>query len=213
MKICPQCNSMFPDEERFCELDGTPLVSENELLPASVCSSSRPRTNSILIVAAVLGLIVGVLPVLLYFSLTAKEGVQNANHLPANSTTARPQFPAQLSQPAPVASPSPSVESSPSPSPESSPSPQSSPQRIELSSSPISTAAEGKDKTGPVVIKLQTGVRIEADEAWQTGEGIWYRKGSLVTVIDPKEVKTIERLKPQSAATPQPTASPQPSLQ
>jgi hypothetical protein len=63
------------------------------------------------------------------------------------------------------------------------------------------------------VIKLQTGVRIEADEAWQTGEGIWYRKGSVVTVIDPKEVKTIERLKPQSAASPQPTASPQPSLQ
>jgi len=212
MKSCPQCNSMFPDEERFCELDGTPLVSEDELLPAFVSSPSRPRTNSILIVAAVLGLVVGVLPVLLYFSLTAKEGVQNANHLPANSTTTK-QFPAQLSQPAPVASPSPSVESSPSPSPESAPSPQSSPQRIELSSSPISTAAGGKDKTGPVVIRLQTGVTIEADEAWQTGEGIWYRKGSLVTVIDPKEVKTIERLKPQSAATPQPTASPQPSLQ
>ena len=212
MKSCPQCNSMFPDEERFCELDGTPLVSEDELLPASVSSPSRPRTNSILIVAAVLGLVVGVLPVLLYFSLTAKEGVQNANHLPANSTTTK-QFPAQLSQPAPVASPSPSVESSPSPSPESAPSPQSSPQRIELSSSPVSTAAGGKDKTGPVVIKLQNGVTIEADEAWQTGEGIWYRRGSIVTVIDPKEVKTIERLKPQSTPSSQPTASPQPSLQ
>ncbi len=93
MKICPQCNSMFPDEERFCELDGTPLVSEDELLPASVSSPSRPRTNSILIVAAVLGLVVGVLPVLLYFSLTAKEGVQNSNHQPANSTIAQPQFP------------------------------------------------------------------------------------------------------------------------
>jgi hypothetical protein len=91
--------------------------------------------------------------------------------------------------------------------------PQSSPQRIELSSSPISTAAGGKDKTGPVVIKLRTGVTIEADEAWQTGEGIWYRRGSIVTVIDPKEVKTIERSKPQSAESPQPTASPQPSLQ
>jgi hypothetical protein len=213
MKSCPQCKSTFPDEERFCELDGTPLVSEDASLPTSVSSPSRPRTNSILIVAAVLGLVVGVLPVLLYVSLTGKGSVQNANHLPANSTIAQPQFPTQLSQPAPVASTSPSVEPSPSPSPVSSPSLQSSPKRIELSSSPISTAAGGKDKTGPVVIKLQTGVTIEADEVWQTGEGIWYRRGSIVSVIDPKEVKTIERSKPQSAPSPLPTASPQPSLQ
>ena len=213
MKSCPQCKSTFPDEERYCELDGTPLESEDVSLPASVSSPNRPRTNSILIVAAVLGLVVGVLPVLLYFSLTGKDGVQNANHLRANPTNAQPQFPAQLSQPAPVAGTTPSVEPSPSPSPASSPSPQSSPQQIELSSSPISTAAGGKDKTGPVVIKLRTGVTIEADEAWQTGEGIWYRRGSVVTVIDPKEVKTIERSKPQSAESPQPTASPQPSLQ
>jgi hypothetical protein len=212
MKSCPQCKSMFPDEERFCELDGTPLVSEDELLPESVRSPSRPRTNSILIVAAVLGLIVGVLPVLFYVLLTGK-GVQKANHLPANSTIAQPQFPAQPSQPVPVASMRPSVEPSPSPSPEPSPSRQSSPQRIELSSSPVSTTAGGKGKTGPVVITLQTGATIEADEAWQTGEGIWYRRGSLVTVIDPKEVKAIERSKPQSAASPQPTASPEPSLQ
>jgi hypothetical protein len=210
MKSCPQCKSTFPDEERFCELDGTPLVNEDSWSPAPVSNANRPRTNSILIVAAVLGLIVGVLPVLLYISLTGKADVQNSNHLPANSTIAQPQFPTQLSRPVPAASPSPSAEASPSPSPEISPSPQSSPQRIELSSSPISTAAGVKDKSGPVLIRLQSGVTIEAEEAWQTAEGIWYRKGSVLALLDPKEVKAIEKSKPESVASPTPHASPKP---
>ena len=27
MKRCPECNSLFPDAEHFCEVDGTPLVT------------------------------------------------------------------------------------------------------------------------------------------------------------------------------------------
>jgi hypothetical protein len=57
--------------------------------------------------------------------------------------------------------------------------------------SPISTA-RGKD-SGPLTIKLNTGVTIEADEAWQTSEGIWYRKGGMVALLDPKDIKAVEK--------------------
>ena len=26
MKICPTCNKEFPDDQKFCKYDGTPLV-------------------------------------------------------------------------------------------------------------------------------------------------------------------------------------------
>jgi hypothetical protein len=52
------------------------------------------------------------------------------------------------------------------------------------------------------MIKLQTGSTIEAEEAWQNGEGIWYRKGGVVSLLDPKDVKAIEK---------PPAPSPQPS--
>jgi hypothetical protein len=67
-----------------------------------------------------------------------------------------------------------------------------------------------KDKSGPVLIRLQSGVTIEAEEAWQTAEGIWYRKGSVLALLDPKEVKAIEKSKPESVASPTPHASPKP---
>jgi hypothetical protein len=59
-----------------------------------------------------------------------------------------------------------------------------------------------------VVITLDSGVTIEADDAWQTGEGIWYRKHGVVALLDPKNVKTIKKASPEPQ--PSPSASPSP---
>jgi hypothetical protein len=58
-----------------------------------------------------------------------------------------------------------------------------------------------------VIIRLTDGANIEADEAWQTVEGIWYRKGSIVALLNPKQVKAIEKV---AAATPPPSPSQSP---
>jgi len=34
---------------------------------------------------------------------------------------------------------------------------------------------------------------IEADEAWQTAEGVWYRKGGMLALLDPKDIKSVEK--------------------
>jgi hypothetical protein len=59
-----------------------------------------------------------------------------------------------------------------------------------LPSSPVS-AGSGNARA-PVVIRLNNGAVIKADEAWQKREGIWYRQGSVVTLIKRDRARTIE---------------------
>ena len=203
MKRCPECNSLFPDAEHFCELDGATLVTAE---PSAGVAPQPKSSQSLLPVAVVMGILLGVVLSLLYFAMSRQTTQENSNTI-GSSSSARSQEVVQPLQRAPAASPSveASVEPSASPSVES-PSPQSSPAQLELSSSdPISTAGA---KGIPVVIRLNNGLTIEADEAWQTGEGIWYRKHGIVTLLDPKNVKAVERVSP---AAPQPSAATSPS--
>jgi hypothetical protein len=78
---------------------------------------------------------------------------------------------------------------------EPSPSVQPTPAQPKLSTNPISTT-HGQEPSGPVTIKLDGGVTIEADEAWQTAEGIWYRKGGMVSMLNPKDIKAIDKKVP-----------------
>ena len=212
MKRCPECNSFFPDAEHFCELDGTPLVTlddaHNSVSIDRTGAVPHPKSSrSLLPIGALAGILLGVLLFLVYFAMSRQTAQENSN-TPSSSSSARQQESLHPLQPAPLvtASPSfePSVEPSASPSIET-PSPQNSSAPLELSSSnPISTAPGAKGGSDPVVIRLHSGVTIEADAAWQTAEGIWYRKRSVVSLLDPKSVKAIEKVSP---ATPQPSAS------
>ena len=199
MRHCPECDSFFPDTEQFCEVDGTPLET---------VVVAQPKSNGWLLpIGALIGILLAVLAFLVYFVMSSRQSAQENSNTISSSSSAQQQV-VNPRQPAPPAtdnaSPEPSEEPSASPSVET-PSPQSNPTQVELSgSNPISTA--GGKGSGPVVIRLQSGATIEADEAWQTGEGIWYRKRSVVSLLDPKNVKTIEKVSP----APQPSASPSP---
>ena len=213
MKRCPECNSVFPDAEQFCELDGTLLVTVDETpdsLPVDRAGVvPQPQSSlGLLPIGVLAGIILGGLLVLFYFAMSRQTAQENSNVTSSSSSAPQQEFlnPRQPARTATAdASPEPSAEPSPSPSIET-PSPQSSSPQVELSNSPVSTAAGAKGN--PVVIRLQSGLTIEADEAWQTGEGIWYRKHGVVSLLDPKNVKTIERVSP---AAPQPSASSSPS--
>ena len=207
MKRCPECDSFFPDAEHFCEVDGTELVSvDNAPNPMPLLKSSR----TLLPIGVLTGILLGILLSLVYFAMSRQSAEENSNTTSSNSSAQQQEF-LQPQQPLPPAtaspSPEPSVEPSASPSIET-PSPQNSP-HVELSSSnPISTAPGASGRSNPVVITLDTGATIEADDAWQTGEGIWYRKHGVVSLLDPKNVKTIQKVSP---AQPQPSASGSPS--
>ena len=204
MKRCPKCDSFFPDAEHFCELDGTALVGVAD-------APNQKFDRTLLPIGVIAGILLGILLSLVYFAMSRKPAEENPGTTSSSSST-RPQVFPQPQQPAPPATASPSVEPSVEPSASPSvetPSPQNSSAHTELSSSnPISTATAENGRSNPVVITLNSGATIEADEAWQTGEGIWYRKHGVVSLLDPKNIKTIEKVPP---AKPQPSASGSPS--
>ena len=187
MKRCPQCLFLYPDSDEHCDFDKTPLeVVDDSALDAA---TTRPTKSRGLPIAAAIGLILGVLVFGIYYAVSYKKAI-------ATEPTTQ-SVPLQVS-PSPVATPSPSPESSPSPSP----SPSSSPRNAENSLStahsratvdPVSTSGPGMGNRqgGKPVIVLVSGGKIEADEAWRTKDGVWYRRNGIVTLLKAGQVKAI----------------------
>ncbi|MBA3357447.1 MAG: hypothetical protein H0U18_16205 [Pyrinomonadaceae bacterium] len=240
MKRCPECDSSFPDTDKFCELDGAQLVedysdSNPNLLappadldpqpgsPAEVMGAggyqhsgeARFRLNwKILAIVAVAGVAIGIVLFIVYQRITREVPGQSSNESSNEAVTQR-QIPLLPSRPSPTASASPSAEPSPSPSATRPPAVQAESPRVTLSSSPVSTGGDGKSRRGPVTVRLTNGTSLEADEVWETGEGIWYRRRGVVTLLQRSQVKAIEKEKPplaspSSVATPTPSPSTSP---
>jgi hypothetical protein len=185
MKRCPQCLFLYPDSDEHCDFDKTPLeVVDDSALDAA---TTRPAKRRSLPIAAVIGLILGVLTFAIYYAVSHQTGKASAETTPESVT--------QVS-PLPTATPSPSPEASPSPSP--SPSPKTAANGVSTAhsratSDPVSTSGPGMGNRqgGKPVIVLVSGGKIEADEAWRTKDGVWYRRNGIVTLLKSGQVKAI----------------------
>lgn len=239
MKRCPKCYSSFPDTEQFCELDGTTLVRDysdsNPNLSApgeqwdrqagglpvlgargyQVSAEERLRQNwKLLAIAAVAAMTAGIVLFLVYQRMGRGIHEQTSEQTGSSAAVTQEQVPLVPFRPSPFSSPSPSPEPSPSPSEMPSPAVKTESARVALSSSPVSTGGDEKTRRGQVTIQLMNGTSVEADEVWETREGIWYRRRGVVTLLERGQVKAIERAtekaSPASGATPSssPTASP-----
>jgi hypothetical protein len=203
MKRCPECDSVFPDFNRFCDLDGTPLVEEETSDPPE--ENAAPSSSwKLLAMGAVAGLALGVVLFVIYYALTRREQPQVARV--STNASVIPQ-PPPLLRAEPISNPSPSPSASPSPSPTASPSPSPKPSPpVKLSSSPVSTGTAPQK----VTIRLRNGASIDADEAWEGKEGIWYRQRGVVALLDPAQIKSIDRPAPEPSPSPSPSASASP---
>ncbi len=230
MKRCAECDSSFPDTDQFCELDGAQLVADysdsnpNLLVPPADRSpqpgsrlgteeageyqhsrEARLRQNwKILAIVAVAGVAIGIVLFILY-QRTTREAPEQSSNESSNEAVTQQQMPLLPSRPSPYASASPSAEPAPSPSAMPSPAAQAESPRVALSSSPVSTGRDEKTRRGPVTIRLTNGTSVEADEVWETGEGIWYRRRGVVTLLERNQVKAFEKA---SSAAPSPAATP-----
>jgi hypothetical protein len=230
MKRCPQCGLSFPDTDQFCDVDGTllaedysasnPVVSDRtkrevqEIREVDLTdgrSHLRQNWNTLAIVAVgtVAGVAIGLVLFLVYHEITRQPSNQNSNESSSNVAVTQGQTSLPPSRPSPVGSVSPSPETSPSPTARPSPAAQAESARVQLSSSPISTGGAEKTRNGAVTIRLANGTAVEADEVWETGEGIWYRRRGVVTLLERTQVKAIERgSRAPSLSAPIPASSP-----
>ena len=62
-------------------------------------------------------------------------------------------------------------------------------------------------QTEQVRLQLADGSYMTVDDAWESPQGVWYRRGGLSHLLSKEKVKKIERSTPEPAAAPSPTAS------
>ena len=189
MKRCPQCLFLYPESDVRCDFDQTPLEVVDDAEVDRATQPAKPRRNALFLVTAV-GLVVSIVVFALYFSLNHQTRETTA----ATQSSANIQ-PQTLPSPAEAtpASPSPTATPSPSVSPSSKPSPSISTAHTRASSDPVSTSGPGMGNRqgGKPVILLTSGGKIEADEAWRTKDGVWYRRNGMVTLLKRAQVKAI----------------------
>jgi hypothetical protein len=81
----------------------------------------------------------------------------------------------------------PAEEASPEPSPA-----ETKEAKARLNQGPVSTGrGTTSNMATQTVIEMTDGSSVVVDAAWQDGQGVWYRRGGLVSYIDSARVKAI----------------------
>ena len=222
MKLCPQCDFIYEDDQSFCDMDGKELVHGSSQIvdDATVASPvnpellAEPRSRGFA-AAVVVVVVLTALVVVLYLvrARQAQSGAatetstqmpdRSAGQSPAQSasqnTEAIPSGSDLASTETPVANSEQSPDSSspidPAATSQSSTS-KTALAHTRLAASPVSARAAAGNSRGSVIVRLNNGAAIRADEAWEKKEGVWYRQAGMVTFLKRSSVKSIERIAP-----------------
>jgi hypothetical protein len=216
MKRCPECNESFENKQNFCDIDGTQLVDEAAMLRATLQraiiglpdTQQSGRSASVVWITIPAGVLIGVVLSLLVYMVELAPWNTEPARQDKSSVASQLPAPARSSQVASTLTPpmttAPSVDateaqeggqqtarpSSPSPSPSRASSPVETAARL-LNNGPISTGGKQSGKQGPAIIRLKDGAAVEADAVWEDKQGVWYRRGGLVSFVDPNRVAAI----------------------
>lgn len=236
MKLCPQCEFIYEDDQSICDMDGkelvydrgplaceeivsspSPQVDESAAIPVSPTaglparepSSRQSRSSAFVALAAI---IVAVLLFVVYYARTRQprsvNANQNSNQSSIQSSDQSKHVTTAAQEPAPDSVLAPQASLAPAPEQVSPASPNvttSSPWSLPISSTesvrrgalaanPVSAGGSSADNRAPVIVWLTNGASIEADEAWERREGVWYRQAGVVTLLKRSRVRSIQRL-------------------
>ena len=214
MKQCPACKEHFEDSQNFCDFDGIPLQDDTEVLRAalntsgvSVAAAPAQKIWPIVTIGILVGIIICLGTYVVMITKSSDTVVEQNNKKPEtaklNTFTTQPQPVRPETLPAPtVEEPTPEESPTVSPVPTPAEAAKTAEASASLNDSPISTNRQEGEKRGRTVIKLKSGVRVEADAAWEDQLGIWYRQGGLVSYVERDRIESIgEPSKPKSSPT------------
>jgi hypothetical protein len=197
MKRCPKCLEAYEDSERFCELDGRKLLADPTVHVAQpvLTPTRNPSERSLMVLVGVLGGVLISAALFVVYSVANRE----ASESPQTSARVRQATPVthqamtMPSEPAPRPSATPLEEALPEDSPEAETQSEVKETAIptKVNQGPISTGGHKEEPNARTVIQLNDGTSLDVDAAWKEGQGIWYRRGGLVSFLDSKDVKSI----------------------
>ena len=214
MKRCPQCYEAYEDEEKFCEADGQELLADPALSPPVGTIAAAPTVaKAVWWPAAALGILVGVV---IGAGIFAAGSLMSASESHEAPTASRATQTREINTPprTVVASNSaPTPEAGEKPSPESDEQAQAEPSTtpaavqkaasVSLNQDPISTGEKktqsASESSVRTVIEMNDGSTLDVDAAWEDKQGIWYRRGGLVSFVDSSRVKAIAARRPTKA--------------
>src|SRR5215472_3313258 len=108
MKRCPQCEFIYEDDERRCDLDGTELVHDPRPLPDSsspkVRAAERRASRTFTIIAGS-GVVLGLSLLFLFDTITSSNSP--GNNQPSSTINAPQSAPTVAPRPSATATPSP----------------------------------------------------------------------------------------------------------
>ena len=225
MKRCPQCYQPYSDSERFCEVDGKPLLEDiavtspvgkvvDTQMPTVDPSVDKSEARMMAIVGVMVGVIITSLGYAGYSLFSAYYPTTEESDVPVSRVQT-----VDTRQPAPQTRTA-VVEPSPSPEEESSPSPETEeavedtakaePPVALMNQGPVSTGErkeKKEERSDTTVIEMTDGTQVEVDAAWQDKQGVWYRRGGLVSFVESKRIKGIQtrresKAEPVNSSTP-----------
>ena len=239
MKLCPQCDFIYEDDQSVCDMDGKELVSDPATVVIEQGFATPVSATPVLVpdvqmesvgrrwrkFALLTVFVLATLVIVIYLAranqfrsrqvpdVSESSTDRSAGDIPPQSTSgdtsAQPSSSDLVSTQTPSAAaalPEQSTEQSnelssaetgqpavSSPASSSSTSKESL-AHTRLTPGPVTAGTASGNSRGPVIVRLNNGAAIRADEAWEKREGIWYRQGGVVTFLKRSEVRTIERL-------------------
>lgn len=223
MKLCPECDFIYEDNQSFCDMDGKELIQRPApepprsrfTIPVPPADQPAGRRSSGMAVAAVVVFALAALIVSVYVARTrqtrarhAVPGPQSSQALdqPAQSRAqsadlAQPQAASATDQNAVAEANGPTSPSLANQSSEVTPdSSRTALAHSRLTAGPVSASAATPNSHGSVLVRLTNGATIRADEAWEKREGVWYRQAGMVTFLKRSRVRSIERVASQPSA-------------
>ena len=200
MKLCPQCDFIYEDDQAFCDMDGkelvfnavAPFVDQNSVSAKLVrLEKSRARHFAFALAAAAL------LATLLSFAYLGQR--RQSQNLRSSTQPVSSEPVAHSSPAASITNTVVDATFQGEPNANVGTSPASS-QGAEINAPARGPEASAKPAeaatatwSSPVILRLTNGAVIKADDAGQTKSGVWYRQGGMVTLLKRRQVKTIER--------------------
>ena len=199
-------------------MDGSPLMDEIEVLQTALQNvtpegtageGSRSQFSwSTVLIGALLGIIVCLAAFTFKLVLFPDADDSDDRRSSARERSSRPVLTQVASTQKREPAAATEAEATPSEEPEDpdaepSPSPDTSTQTVasRLNSGPVSTGARRDGEHGQTLIKLKDGSSVTADTAWEDSQGVWYRRGGLVSFVDRDQVEAITDVGQPQAST------------
>ena len=206
MKRCPQCYEAYGGDEKFCEADGQELLADPTFSPPIETVAAAPAAaKAVWWPAAAMGILVGVVIGAGVFAAGSLMSTPEPHETPTTSRVTETREVITPPRTVVASNAAPTLETEESPSPESEEQAQAEPTAtpaavprtasVSLNQDPISTGEKRTksetDSSVQTVIEMNDGSTLDVDAAWEDKQGIWYRRGGLVSFVDSSRVKAI----------------------